>query len=174
MAKAPARNPTKADVASLLDLLAHLADAGTPREVAAVLVQLVRDRGADAAATVVWEPDGKGRLQCEPAIDLSEPQAALALTALARPQTGVLRDGIHAALRLADAPAAILLPEPAAAVVQQALQQPTDALHVAARHLRRALDAAALEDEHKRLAHSERLQRALFAIADLLYLSPWL
>ena len=165
MAKAPARTPTKASTAALLDLLARLADAGSPREVAGVLAQLARERSGEAAA-VVWEQDGAGRMQCEPALQWSAPQQALVHTALARPQAGLVGDGIHAALRLPDAPAVIVLPEPAARALQPALAQPTDALHVAARHLRRALEAAALEGEHKRLAHSERLQRALFAIAD--------
>ncbi|HEY2345971.1 MAG TPA: EAL domain-containing protein [Xanthomonadaceae bacterium] len=150
----------------MLDLLLRLADAGTPRAVAQVIARLVREDAGCETAVIAWGLDAQGGMQREPAADLVDSQLELARSAIARPQAVLVSDGIHAALRVPDAAAAIVLPMASARQVQETMGCTTEPLNVACRHMRRALESAALEDEHKRLAHSERLQRALFAIAD--------
>ncbi|MBS0461675.1 MAG: EAL domain-containing protein [Proteobacteria bacterium] len=162
----------KPEADALLGLLAQLAAADTPREVARVLAPLAQARvgaagGGEEPAVVVWGLDHRDGVQREPALELSDAQVELALAAVARKQAAPVVVGAHAALRLAGTQAALLLPAEVAKSVQRALAKAADPLAVAARHLRRALDASALAEDHKRLAHSERLQHALFAIADL-------
>jgi diguanylate cyclase (GGDEF)-like protein len=153
---------TTATPAQQLELLNRLADAGTPREVAAVIVRLAQAEPTCKAATVLWGLDGTHEPESEPVSQLSGAELELARSAAARQLPVFSSDGCHVAIRLFEAdPSAILLLTAAA---------PPDALHlvegtaaqlkVAGRHLCRALESAALE-------RSESLQRALFAISDL-------
>ncbi|MBS0195027.1 MAG: EAL domain-containing protein [Proteobacteria bacterium] len=171
MQKAPTkaaakRASGKAAQGQLLDTLLLLADAQTPRAVAQSIAQALRSHADCEGAVVTWGLDGQGGLQLEPAIALSESALELARSAIARPQAVLVSDGINAALRLPDAAAAVVLPAEPARRMQEAMGDAADPLSVACRFMRRALDAADLEGEHKRLAHSERVQHALFAIAD--------
>ncbi|HTA63967.1 MAG TPA: EAL domain-containing protein [Xanthomonadaceae bacterium] len=165
MRKARTKTQASPDATTLFDLLSRLGDASTPREVAQVVVRLVRER-TGSESLVAWGHDSHGDVQCEPIRALADTRLELARSALSQPQAVLVSDGPDAALRLRDASAAIVLPTAVAALAQQAFDCASEPLYVAARHLRRALELAVLEEEHERLARSERLQRALFAIAD--------
>ncbi len=161
-----AATTTPADAGNLSDLLARLAAADGPREVARVLAALAGQHPGAEPTLVAWTLDEHG-LQCEPAIEPTPAQQVLVAAALASEDGAPRSDRLHAALRLEDAAAVLVVPAKAAKAVQRALDKASTPVHIAAVCLRRALDAATLALEHKRLAHSERLQHALYAIADL-------
>ena len=163
------QSPTKPVVSHHFELLSRLADAGTPGDVAAVIVRLALDQPDCESAIVLWGLDGNGESVSVPTTQLSDAQLELARSASACQLPVFSSDGCHVAIRLFESdPAAVLLlaaatPPDALHLVQETAAQ----LKLAGRHLCRALESADLQASLKRLERSESLQRALFAISDL-------
>jgi len=168
VANADIQSPPKRVTSAQLELLSRLADAGTPKEVAAVIVRLAREQAECDSAIVVWDLDGEGGPASEPAIPMAAADLKLARTASMSPVPVFSSDGRRVAIRLFETNPAILLlatrmPSDAPDLVKVMQEQ----LRIAGRHLWRALESAALEVSHLRLERSEKLQGALFAISDL-------
>ena len=155
------------------DLLTRLADAGTPRQVAAVIVRSARDLPDCDSATVVWALDAGGAPQSEPATELSAAQLALARSAAMHGRPVFSRDGRHVAVGLCETEsfdnsrAILLLAAESRTEAQQLAADAAAQLKSAGLHLCRALELATLKASNQRLQRSESLQRALFAISDL-------
>ena len=168
MLSADVQPQPKPAASTRLDLLSRLADAESVREVAAAIARLMREHPDCESAVVLWDLDSDGGPCTEPPTDLCNTQLDLACNALVQPQMVLSSDASHAALRLLDTPPAILLLSTSDATdARVVIEETAEPLNLASRHLRRALDSAALKVEHEKLERSERLQRALFAISDL-------
>ena len=151
-----------------LELLACLADAATPREVAAVIVRVARAEPTCKAATVLWGLDGTKASGSEPAVQLDDAELAFARYAATQALPMFSADGRRVAIPLFRAhPAILLLAFDALPDSQRFVDGMSARLMVAGRHLDRALELADLQTSLTRLERSERLQRALFAISDL-------
>lgn len=157
-----------------LELLGRLADARTPRSVAAAIVRMAQAEPTCKGAKVVWGwgLDGTQKPDSEPAAQLDDEGLALVHAAAAQQMPTFAADGNRLAIPLFHThptiPSAILLLGIATpAEGQQFVDETAAQLEVAGRHLCRALEAADLQTSLSRLERSERLQRALFAISDL-------
>ena len=156
-----------------LELLGRLADAVTPREVAAVIVDLAQAEPGCIAATVVWGLDAAHDPESEPVIQLDHADLALAHAAAGQSAPMFSADRQRLAIRLFEthpanlSPAILLLAIDAASTGPRLIDHAAGQLRLAGRHLCRALESAELRTSHKRLERSESLQRALFAISDL-------
>jgi diguanylate cyclase (GGDEF)-like protein len=161
--------PPKSVAEHRLELLSRLADAGSPAEVAAIIVRLAQERPDCESAVVAWAFGGGATPESVPAAPLSDAELTLARTAIASRQLEFSADGCTVAIRLFEPdPAAVLLlaaasPQSAMRLVEETAEQ----TNLAGRHLYRALESADLHTSLHRLERSERLQRALFAISDL-------
>jgi len=159
---------TTTNAAQQITLLSRLANADTPREVAAVIVRMAQAEPTCKAATVLWGLEGTQDPASEPASQLDHADLALARSASTQPSPMFSADGHQLAIRLFRThPAILLLTMDARADGQRLVDAMSAQLAVAGRHLRRALEAAELQASLKQLERSERLQRALFAISDL-------
>jgi len=151
-----------------IDLLLRLADADSPREIAAEIAQRVRTGAGCRLAEVVWGFDG-----VQPSASLVASAAPAGMQKLARATASrtapvLLSEGETFALRLSDAPASVLAAQFATrGGGQQFVDENADWLAIAGRHLARALEAEELGLALQRLRRSELLQRSLFAISDL-------
>ena len=151
-----------------LDLLSRLANATTPREIAAVIVRMAQAESSCKTATVLWGLDGTQEPESEPASQPNQADLALARSAVSHAAPIYSADQHRLAIPLSEAhPAILLLAFDAQAAGQHFIDGMTAQLSVAVRHLCRALEAADLQISLKRLERSERLQHALFAISDL-------
>jgi len=168
VANADIQIPAKRATSAQLGLLSRLADAGTPNEVAAIIVRLAREQPGCDSAIVVWDLDGEGGPASEPESWLGAAELSLARAAAVRVVPVFSPDGCGVAIRLFEKDPAILLlstltPSDALELINAMKEQ----LRIAGRHLSRALESAALKVSHLRLERSEKLQGALFAISDL-------
>jgi signal transduction histidine kinase len=159
---------TNANPTQQLELLACLADAATPREVAAVIVRLARAEPTCRAATVLWGLDGLKSGGSEPQAPLDDADLAFARYAAMQGLPMFSADGRRAAIPLFRTHPAILLAAfDSLSDSQHFVDGMSAQLTVAGRHLERVLELAELRTSLQRLERSERLQRALFAISDL-------
>jgi diguanylate cyclase (GGDEF)-like protein len=151
------------------ELLTRLADAGTPREVAAVIVRLAQHHPDCESAIVVWALEGEGEPETEPAMQLSGAELELVRSAAARQLPVFSSDGRRVAIRLfsSDPPAVLFLTAANQPDATHLVEATAAQLKIAGRHLCRVLEAADLRTSLKRLERSESLQSALFAISDL-------
>lgn len=151
------------------ELLSRLADAGTPREVAAVIVRLAQAESTCKTATVLWGLGGTQYPDSEPVSQLDQADLALAHSATMHAMPMFSADGHRLAIRLflQANPAILLLAIDDAADGRRFVDATKVLLELAGRHLCRALEAAELQTSLERLERSEKLQRALFAISDL-------
>jgi diguanylate cyclase (GGDEF)-like protein len=170
--------------------MGRLADAGTPREVAAAIVYLAQAEPGCKSATVFWNLAVGGEPQHEPPAPLGDGNLELVHSAAASGLRTISSNGSHIAIplfqtNLSQANPAILLiamDAPAATdlhgranvaggrmseAAQRFLDSTTTLLHMAGRHLYRALELTRLKDSLAGLERSELLQRSLFAISDL-------
>jgi len=154
--------------AQQLDLLRGLADAPSPRAIAAEIVRLCLSDPACTGAIVLWGFDAGRDPECEPS-SLPDVEGLALAHAVASPRGPVFQAaGERVALRLSDTvPAALLAEFDAPADGQRFVDERAGWLEIAGRHLARALEMADLRGSLKRLKRSERVQRALFAISDL-------
>ena len=159
---------TTANAARQLELLGRLADAATPREVAAVIACLAQSEPGCKAATVSWGLDGTQEVESEPRSQLDDQDLALARAGVLQASPKFSADGRRLAVRLSEAPPAVLLLAiDARADGQRFVDGMAMRLKVAMRQLRLALQLTDIQTSLKRLERSERLQHALFAISDL-------
>ncbi len=151
-----------------LELLGGLAEAGTPRDVAAIIVRLALDHHQCTSACVLWALDEEGVPEIEPAQQLAPAELELARSAAAEVGPVASAHADVVAVRLFEQGAAIVLLRAASTTVALHLAATMRAqLRVAGRHLCRALESTRLKDSMQRLERSESLQRALFSISDL-------
>jgi signal transduction histidine kinase len=159
---------TNANAARQLELLGRLADAATPRDVAAVIARLAQAEPGCAAATVLWGLDGTQEPESEPLSQLDEHDLALVQSAAFHASPTFSADGRRVAIRVSEAPAAVLLLSiDTRADGQRLAESMAVQSRVAIRQLRLALQLEDIQTALKRLERSERLQHALFAISDL-------
>jgi len=154
--------------ATSLAWLTELADAATPRAMAALVVGFAQSQPRCRAAAVVWGLDGPRALENVPAGALDQQELALCRKAAAQSSPATSGDGTRVAMALFQPqPAVLLLTLEPSTDVSDWLGGIDASLQVAGRHLRRALELSQLRTSMTRLARSEQLQRALFAISDL-------
>lgn len=159
---------TSAIAAQQLELLGCLADAATPREVAAVIVRLAQAEPTCKTATVLWGLDGTQNPDSEPLSQLDDASLAFVRYAAMQALPMFSSDGLQVAIPLFQTnPAIALLSTGGLSDGQRFIDGMSAQLVVAGRHLCRALEMANLQTSLKGLERSERLQRALFAISDL-------
>jgi len=160
-------NGTPNTAARQLELLSRLADATTPREVAAIIGRLAQAEPSCKTVAVLWGLDGQVP-ESEPISHLDPSDLALARSAATQTTPIFAADGKRLAIRLFQAnPAVLLLAIDSRIDGQRFIDATTTQLQVAGRHLCRTLESAELRTSLKRLERSESLQRALFAISDL-------
>ena len=168
VANADIQISTRRVASSQLGLLGRLADAGTPSEVAAVIVGLARERPECESVIVVWNLGGEGGPESEPASALGDADLRLAQSATTSAVPVFSPDGCGVAIRLfGKNPAIVLLAAATPPDALELVEAMQEQLRIAGRHLWRALESAALKVSHLRMERSERLQSALFAISDL-------
>ena len=159
---------TTATAAQQLELLGCLADATTPREVAAVIVRVAQVEPACTAAKVLWGLDGTQGPQSEPVSQIDDPGLALARDAALQALPMFSTNGHRLAIPLfQEHPAILLLAFDTASDGRRFVDGTSAQLKIAGQHLSRVLELAELHTSLQRLERSERLQRALFAISDL-------
>jgi len=169
----PRTSVSTAPPAQRFELLNDLADACTPRAVAAVILRLALSEHACKGATVVWGPGGKQDPETEPVVQLNHEDLALARCAVADATPVFSADGHRLALRLFATDSAsphwaiVLVAMRALCNGQHFVDETAARMELAGRYLLRTLESADLRISLRRLEHSERLQRALFAISDL-------
>ncbi|MEI7036718.1 bifunctional diguanylate cyclase/phosphodiesterase [Fulvimonas yonginensis] len=154
--------------ASLSSWLTRLVEATTPAEVAEVIADFAKAQGGSREAVVAWRSAGLLQTYSSAGRPPDQDRIGRAQALLAPTAQAFVLEGRCLALRLLPQERAVLLlelehesaPEPLVASLERFLD-------LAARHLRRALQLADLQDSHRQLARSEALQRALFAISDL-------
>ncbi|HTD29233.1 MAG TPA: diguanylate cyclase, partial [Xanthomonadaceae bacterium] len=160
--------PVRISASMQLELLSRLADAGTAREVAVIIVGLALDQAGCEWAAVVWALEGHGTPESEPSMLLNSVDLKLARSAVACPHPVFSTDGCRVAIRLFETnPAVLLLTAATAPAAAHLVDSMAAQLKIASRHFCRALESAELMITNERLERSERLQRALFAISDL-------
>ena len=169
MADAANQSSSKISESAQIERFRSLARAGTPSEVAAIIVQMARDRSECESAVLAWGlNDRSGKPESEPATHLDTAELELARTAAGLALPVFSADGRRVAIRLFEINPVVLVltvwPHADASHLLDALQPQ---LETAALHLCRALESADLRISHSRLERSETLQRALFAISDL-------
>jgi signal transduction histidine kinase len=168
MRKTGVMGAATATAAQQLDLLRGLADAQTPRAIAAEIVRMAQSDPACTAASVLWGFDGAREPECEPAGQPGPEEMALARRVATQKGPVFLAERGRIALRLTDTmPAVLLLEFDAQSDGHRFIDERAMWLETAGSHLLRALELAELRNSLKRLQRSERLQRALFAISDL-------
>ncbi|HTD29715.1 MAG TPA: hypothetical protein VK660_10030, partial [Xanthomonadaceae bacterium] len=111
MRKTGVMGATTAIAAQQLDLLRGLADAQTPRAIAAEIVRLCQSDPACNAARLLWGFEGAREPECEPASQPGVDGMALARTVAAHKGPVFLAEGQRIALRLVDITPAVLLLE---------------------------------------------------------------
>ena len=158
--------------ATHFELLSRLASSGRPEEVAAAIVQFASCLPECESAIVAWAL-ATGTTRVVPDIPLSHAQRDFMRMAIAHGHPVFSPSGRHVAMPLSESS----LSEPDSAVLLMVAGTREDALNLveeaetplrlASHHLERALESAELLASHERLARSEALQRALFAISDL-------
>ena len=159
---------TAATSTGQLELLSCLANAVTPREVAAVIVRMARAEPACSAASVAWGLGGIQDPESEPALQLSHEDRTLARSASARAVPVFSEDGRRLAIPLFQThPVILFLSVDTRSDGQRFIDQNAAHLRLAGRNLGLALEAVDLQTALDRLERSDRLQRALFAISDL-------
>ena len=145
-----------------------LADA--PDSLADGLIAALRDEGIAREAMVLWSLSWPGERQSRPQQALSAERLRLAQQAFLD-AGGIARDAggewvARVLSRCGFGSAAVLLMRPASAEQEQRLE--ASATWEAARaRFTEVLERARLQDNVQRLEQAERLQRALFAIADM-------
>ena len=158
--------PAAEHAAVLLDKLVRLAECGSSQDILTLLAAEVRQNGQYAAARLLVRDD-EGRFM--PCHDHDPPPALDWLTALPDPPGVAARDdGRELVVSLSRTRPTLLwaaLREPAE---RAAFLVPLSVLlHAAGRQLEHAYAFESLQAALTRQEHSERLQRALFDIADL-------
>jgi len=158
--------------ATHFELLSRLASSGTPAEVAAAIVNFAKGLPECESATVAWALDTR-LPRCVPDVPMSLAQVEFMQSAIAHGHAVSSPSGRHVAIPLSERS----LSEPGSPVLLVVADSREDAvrlvreaeipLRLASQHLERALESAELKESHERLARSENLQRALFAISDL-------
>ena len=100
---------TSVAAAAEFQLLSRLADAGTPHEVAAVIVRLAQAQPTCKAATMLWGLDGTQDPESEPVSQLDHADLVFARSAAMHALPMFSADGHRLAIRLLQTPPAILL-----------------------------------------------------------------
>ncbi|HVF36089.1 MAG TPA: EAL domain-containing protein [Candidatus Saccharimonadia bacterium] len=148
-------------------LAAGLVEAGSMRELATVLVGHAQREFGCRSAVLVWSPEGGSAREQHPPRALTADEDRLVQDALAQPLHTAVRSAhgaqLAVAMRSADADAwATLLCD---------VERPADAwerfVALARPRIAQALELERLRHSVRRLEKAERLQRALFGIADL-------
>ncbi len=163
-----ARTDDTATATRQLELLACLADATNPRDVAALIVRLALSEPGCTMAMVLWWLEETQAPEREPAAHTDAADLAFARAAAAQMLATFSADGLRVAIPLFQPhPAILLLGVAARSDGQRFVDGMSQLLTIAGHRLGGALEMAGLRASLKRLEHSERLQRALFAISDL-------
>jgi diguanylate cyclase (GGDEF)-like protein len=148
--------------------LERLVQAGSPVEVAALMLDMVLAVPGCDSAVVLWWLEGARDYQSHPPHALTADELAVVRSALEGESGGFfIGDGLMAWRLFASDPAVLLLSFDPALDPRHLREALPAALQLAIRQLRRTLELADLQHSHKQLARSENLQRALFAISDL-------
>ncbi|HTA63968.1 MAG TPA: GAF domain-containing protein, partial [Xanthomonadaceae bacterium] len=154
--------------ATNIELLSRLAGARSAADVAAAVVRFAADLPACEKAIVTWNLDADSRAESLPECPPSPAQLEFMRLAMTEGHPVHSQSGRHVAIAFSEANSAALLMVTSsradAELLTEFVQVP---LNLAGHHLDRALETAALKESHERLARSESLQRALFAISDL-------
>ena len=150
----------------LLDKLVRLTECDGSREILALLIETVRQHGQHAAARLLVR-DGGGRFV--PCHDADPPPDLDWLPAPPAPPGVAARDdGRELVVSLSRTRQTLLWVALHEAAERAAFLVPLSVfLHAAGRQLEHAYACEALQAALTRQEHSERLQRALFDIADL-------
>ncbi len=142
----------------------RLIDAATPWDVGAVIVAMAGAWPGCEKACLLWN-DG-GMRPCGAPVSLAEADWAQAV--LDGDGYGLSADGRRVAWRVLPDQRIVLLLHFAAEQREQGLRALLEAhFALASHHLRHALELAGLQESHRQLERSERLQHALFSVADL-------
>ncbi|HET9484800.1 MAG TPA: bifunctional diguanylate cyclase/phosphodiesterase [Xanthomonadales bacterium] len=161
------RPPEPASAEGRAALAAELLRSGSMRELAGVLVGYAQRAFGCREAVLVWSPDGGSAREQYPQRALAADEDRLVHDALAQPLQAPVRCSqgrrIAMAMRAGDAEAwAVLVCD---------TERPGDAwdcfMTLARPRLAQALEVERLRHSVRRLEKAERLQRALFGIADL-------
>ncbi|MBS0194757.1 MAG: GAF domain-containing protein [Proteobacteria bacterium] len=148
--------------------LRALAEAATPRQVAAEIVRIATDDPACTAAWVAWGFDPSATLESEPLAPFGAAQLASARAVAVHGGSTYRVEGSTVALRLSDTPPSVLLTTIGDHAAQpQFIERAAEWIDLAGRHLARALETSELRTSLKRMGRAERIQHALFAISDL-------
>lgn len=146
---------------------AHLVEATTPRQVGAVIVELVEDSCHGVGATLFW-PSGRADTFESTADDAPEAWAPPLVQSALRAPGGMAQAGRMASVRLLEHERLVLLLNlPAGTEPQALLDALGTTLQLGLRRFYHAVKLLDLHDSHKQLERTEHLQRALFAISDL-------
>jgi len=153
---------------SWLEFAQRLVAASDIAAVATVIVRHAQLITGCREALLLWSMHWPGDLRSWPQLTLSAERMSLADTVF-ETGTGWARDGEHFALLLcneADGAAAVLLGRTESDPQEPAATAWPQLIALARPRLAQALETARLHDAVRRLEQAERLQRALFAIAD--------
>ena len=152
-----------------LEWLRALADADTPRDVAALVVRLAQRQSQCRSARVYWAVDGGDAFTCEPRQPAPTGRVDWIRAAATLGTAQWTPDQQQVAIPFSSQP------DPAVLVLDFSESQAgrplpshwTESLRLADRHLRRAQALDTLQASVGALERSNQLQRALFAISDL-------
>lgn len=151
-----------------LEWLRALAQADSPRQVAAEIVRIAQEDPACKSAVVLWEIEAASGPESEPPGLPADCELALVRTAAGKTGPVFHTRGEHVALRLADThPVVLLVAVDGVTQRHRFIEQAAGWLDLAGRRMARALETAELKVALKRTGRAERLQHALFAISDL-------
>ena len=169
MTQPPITAATAPSPAVELEWLRALADAETPRDIAALVVQLAQRHPHCQAARVCWDLDSQDPIACEPRLPLAADVLAHARAAAAHGTAEWTADQRQVAVPFSDRsdPAVLLLDFTQPQVARRLPPHWTESLRLADRHIRRARALESLQTSVDALERSDKLQRALFAISDL-------
>ncbi|HEY2345972.1 MAG TPA: EAL domain-containing protein [Xanthomonadaceae bacterium] len=162
--------PSAGTGAVQFELLFRLASAQAPRDVASAIAHFATRLTDCESAVVAWSL-GDAHPCIVPDIPMGSAQLDLMRSALAQRRPAYSPSGNQVAMPLSDASGpgspVLLMVACTREDVRSMLEQARAPLRLASQHLERALETVALHESHERLARSETLQRALFAISDL-------
>ena len=146
---------------------AHLVEATTPRQVGALIVELVERSSPGVGAALFWQSGRSERFESTLG-DIPETWGPPLVQAALRAPDGTAHGGRATAVRLLQHERVVLLLQlPEGVVARVLLDALGTSLQLGVRRFYHATKLLDLHDSHKQLERSEHLQRALFAISDL-------
>ena len=154
--------------------LSQLANANSPREIAALIVEFVQTELCCQSAFVAWNIENLHDQKTEPVRLLNREEQTLIQTAVAKSRHILDSNQQQIAIPLCSSKPAVLFlsldstqAELASPSIERLLGELAPLLQLAGQHMQRALASLDLQAAITGLERSERLQRALFAISDL-------